>query len=394
MSNIYNKIRTLSFSISSTKPNHIDMKFINPFFVIILLIILLVSCKTDNGFIIKGHIDGIEDGTLVTLYDLDQQFNLDSAFSTNGNFTLKGLVEDPTTCWVKCKDELAIIQVENKKMTFNSPLKDMLVNSSIQGGDEQKLQNQLNSLQNPYYIMYTRAYDSLMNKMYSNDNEKQRLIKRFNESQSTYMKIYVNFGKSHPESYLGLDIIYRNRKSIPKDSIKIIYEKLTPKFKVTPNAKALKIFLNEKLAQKGQPFIDFNAKTLNGEDFSLSSLKGNYIYLCFWSSNCGACLMENKFLSKHFKEIPKDMSIVSFSIDKNIKLWNETSKTDSIVWYNVSSLEGEFGKVKTIYEVQAIPTSFLIDKNGIVIEKFIGFDTDGVLIRQLKTLIEQTENKR
>ena len=72
---------------------------------------------------------------------------------------------------------------------------------------------------------------------------------------------------------------------------------------------------------------------------------------------------------------------------KTKKVWNEASKIDSITWQNVSSLDGEFDRVKTIYEVQAMPTSFLIDKDGTIIEKFIGFDTE--LITHLKALIEK-----
>jgi thiol-disulfide isomerase/thioredoxin len=365
------------------------MKSIQQLFGLVILITILGSCSTDNGFIIKGHIEGIKDSSLITLYDFDPQITLDSAYSINGNFELKGKVDNPTGCWLKCNDEYAILQVENTEMIFNSPLKDMRLKSTITGGKEQEMQNELNNLQFPYDNIYLGALDSLMNKKYSNDTDKQRLIKVYNESQSISQEIYINFGKRHPQTYLGLNIIYMNRKSIPRDTVKIIYEKLSSSFKETPNAKALKIFLYEHLAQKGQPFIDFNAKTLNGEDFSLSSLKGKYIYLSFWSAGCGPCRMENRFLSRSFKEIPKDLLLVSFSIDKNIKLWNEASKADSIQWYNVSSLAGEFGRVKTIYEVQAIPTSFLIDRNGVIIEKFTGFDTNETLIKQLKTLIDQ-----
>jgi hypothetical protein len=89
------------------------MRATKQLFGLVFLITMLINCNSEKGFTIKGHIEGIEDGTLITLFDLNQQFNLDSAFSKNGSFILKGLVEDPTTCWIKCKDEYAIIQVEN-----------------------------------------------------------------------------------------------------------------------------------------------------------------------------------------------------------------------------------------------------------------------------------------
>jgi thiol-disulfide isomerase/thioredoxin len=368
------------------------MRQFQKLFGLVILTIILASFKFDNGFIIKGHIDGIEDGTWVKLYDLDQQIYLDSSLSKKGDFILKGKVDYPTTCWVKCKDEYAIIQMENTEMTFNSPLKDMHLNSTIQGGNEQRLQNTLKKLQQPYDILYNSAYDSLMNNKFKSDSEKQRLIKKFNESQSTSKEIYINFGKSHPNSYLGLDIIYMNRKSIPKDSLKFIYENLRPEFKETSRSLALKVFLYGELAQKGKPFIDFNVKTIKGEDFSLSSLKGKYIYLSFWSAGCGPCRMENKLLSQSINELPKDLSLVSFSTDKNAKAWDIATKTDSIVWYNVSDLEGSNGRIKTQYQVQAIPTSFLIDKNGVIIEQFIGFDTD--IVKRLRKLIEEKKNER
>jgi peroxiredoxin len=368
------------------------MRKIQKIFGLVILTIILASCKFNNGFTIKGHIDGIVDGAKIKLYDLEQGAFTDSTFSKNGDFIFKGSVEYPTGFRIHCKDEYAIFQVENTEITFNSPLKDMLLKSSIQGGKEQELQNELQKRKNFYDVIAYSALDSLNNKKFSTDEDKNRLFKKLNEFATASQQIYINFGKSHPDTYLGLDIIYMNRMSIPKDTLELIYKNLTSKFKEAPRSKALKIFLYEELAQKGKPFIDFHAKTLKGEDFSLSSLKGHYIYLSFGSSNCGACRLENKFLSHHFNEIPNDLSLVSFSLDKNVKYWEKASKSDSIVWYDVSDLEGGNGSIKTQYQVQAIPTSYLIDRNGIIINKFIGFDTDGTIINELKTLIE--ENKK
>ncbi|MBF6596607.1 MAG: AhpC/TSA family protein [Fermentimonas sp.] len=358
--------------------------------IILIATITFSSCKTKNdGFNISGHIEGIKDSILITLYDLDQQINLDSAFSINGYFELSGKVEYPTGCWIKCQDEYANIQVENVNMSFTSPIKDMHLNSLITGGTEQELQNELMKLQKPYDLIYYGAYDSLMNKKYPNDEVKQSLIKKFNESQKTLHDIYIDFGKRHSDSYMGLDIVYMNRKSIDKDTLQAIFEKLPISIKSSPTANALKVFLFEEVAEVGKPFIDFEVSSIDGKEFKLSSLKGNYIYLCFWSAGCGPCLMEIKFLSEHYNEVPEDLSIVSFSIDKNIDAWKKASEMNNITWHNVSDKEGDKGKIKTQYQVQAIPTSFLIDKEGIIIKRFTGFDTDGNIIAQLKGIIAE-----
>lgn len=370
------------------------MRNLRLFFVLVILIISLTKCKQNNGFLIKGHIDGIDDGTLITLYDFDQQADLDSAYSLNGNFIFEGHVEFPTGFWIKCKNESATIQVENTEMTFSSTLNDMRYSCVVKGGDEQKLQTELDNLQGPYVKTSKILFDSLWNKKYSNDIEKQKLIIKYNKVGTALNDIYVNFGKSHRDSYLGLTILYGNRDSYPKDTLIQIYEDLTPKLKEAPNAQALKTFLYEELAQKGKLFIDFKAKTLSGEDFILSSLKGKYIFLSFWSAGCGPCRMENRFISRNFNEIPKDLSIVSFSLDKNEKYWKEASKQDSIIWHNVIALDSEYGRIKNIYDVHAMPTAFLIDRDGTIIEKFLGYNTDEVLIKQLKTIVGKRENKR
>ena len=368
------------------------MKTMKNLIGLIALTIILISCRFDNGFVIKGHIDGIENGTWVKLFDPDQQIYLDSAIANNGDFILKGKVAHPTTYTIYCKESYANIQIENVKITFSAPIKDMHLYCIIKGGAEQDLANDLQRLQFPYYKLTYSALDSFRNTKNLNDTDKQRLIKIINESQNTAQYIYIDFGKHHSNSYLGLDAIYRNRTTLPKDTLKQIYENLKPEFKLTSLAKALNVFLYGELTQKGKPFIDFIVKTLKGEDFTLSSLKGSYIYLSFWTAGCGPCRMENKLLSHSINKLPKDLSLVSFSIDGNIKAWDVATKTDSIVWYNVSDLEGSNGRIKTQYQVQAIPTSFLIDKNGIIMEQFEGFDTD--IIKRLNDIIEKNKNER
>lgn len=340
-----------------------------------------------KSFVISGHIDGIENGTMVYLFDLDAQVVIDSSISQNGNFTMKGQVERPTTCWIRCKDQNATIQLENTRMEFTAPLKEMNLYQQTKGGREQDLQNQLTALQRPYDVRYFSAYDSLINNKFTDDDHKKRLIKSFNENQSASQNIYIEFGKRHPNSFLGLDILYRNRQTIGKDTIKSLLTQMPSHIRLTGKAQALDIFVHSELAQKGKPLIDFETKSIEGKPFKLSSLKGNYILLSFWNAGCVPCRMENRKMSKDYDRLKDKLSIVSFSTDKNRSAWLKASNDDKILWSNVSDLAGDNGKIKTIYDVQAIPTSYLINKEGIIVEKFIGFDDD--FINQLEKLIDK-----
>lgn len=260
----------------------------------------------------------------------------------------------------------------------------MHLHYKAEGGREQSLQNQMKAMQAPYEEVYYSAYDSLMKNQFENEDQKKSFLQTFNNYQDTSQAIYIEFGKRHPNSFLGLDILYRNRQRVGKNTIAYLLDQMTDSFKFSAKAQALKIFL-EPLAKRGKPYIDFNAKFIDGSDFKLSSLKGNYILLSFWSAGCGPCRMENREISKNYSKIKNDISIVSFSIDPEKQLWVGASKSDNILWTNVSDLEGDLGKIKTQYDVQSIPTSFLINKEGVIVERFNGFTND--FLDQLNKLI-------
>lgn len=360
---------------------------------IIGLILIVISCchisfaqqSPAENFTIKGHIDSIEDGIKVFLFNIQEQQIIDSALSTQGNFILKGHVESPVTCWIQCKGEYAIVQVENTPMEFRSPLKRMFLYSSTKGGREQELQNQLDAQQRPYDHIFYAVYDSLMNKQYADEAHKERLIKEFNKYQDSSRHIYITFGKQHLNSFLGSSILYMNREAIGKDAIKLLLSKMETSNRLTPYAKALEIFAYNQLAEKGKPYIDFEAVAINNTRFKLSSLKGKYILLNFWSAGCGPCRMENRNYSENYNKLKDKITIVSFSMDLNKSQWLKASKTDNILWTNVSDLEGSNGRIKTLYGVQAMPTSFLINKEGVIVEKFIGYDDN--FLNQLEKLL-------
>jgi len=354
--------------------------------------IILLSCETKkNGYTITGNIEGIKDSTLIVLYDIDNEIKLDSTYSINGNFIFNGKVKTPITAKIRCENEYSILQLENVDISFKSTFKEMYTNSIVIGGNEQELRNMYQELFFPYYLTYKETIDSLMNEKYGDEENKKKIISRYKSSLNKMDSINVEFGKNNSNSYIGLSFLYMNRKRIAKDTLQSIYENLSPILKNTQTAKILKIHLSENIVEKGKEFIDFKTKTLSGDNFKLSSLKGNYIYLTFWSSGCGACRIKNKFISENFSEIPEYLVMVNFSIDKNFNYWKNASNIDKISWYNLSDLEGGKGIVKTIYQVQATPTSFLINKEGIVIEKYIGYDPDINLIEKLISRINDAK---
>ncbi len=339
-----------------------------------------------KGFTIKGILHGSKNNDLVRLYDLDEQKLLDSAFLDEGRFVLNGVVNKPSTCWLQCGGKYITIMVENTAMTIEAPLDQLNYNHIVTGGIEQRLLNQLNKEAYADNKRFTTANDSLENNLFADTVDRKRLANAYNTAMARYMTIYVNFGKKHPDSYLGQDIIYRNRKKIARDTLVSLYKQMRPLLKGTQQGIGIKHFLYSTLVEKGKPMVDFEVKDTKGKAFKLSSLKGKYIYLTFGSRGCGPCRTENKTFAANFTQLPSDLALVSFSLDRDVAEMNAVIKEDGVKWTMVSDFKGD-GDVKNLYNVQAMPTSFLINKEGVIIERYEGYSDD--LLAQIKEKMKQ-----
>jgi len=128
---------------------------------------------------------------------------------------------------------------------------------------------------------------------------------------------------------------------------------------------------NFTLMTPGAEAIDFTLPDLEGKEHTLSSMRGNVIFLNVWATWCGPCKEEMpsmQFLHEKFKGKP--FKIVAVSIDKD---------TDDVVKKFADDLNLTFlilhdrkGRIKDTYKTTGVPESFIIDQNGIVAEKIWG----------------------
>lgn len=117
--------------------------------------------------------------------------------------------------------------------------------------------------------------------------------------------------------------------------------------------------------QEGFLAPPFSSQDLDGRWISLSDLKGKVILLNFWASWCSPCRREIPSLERLFQlRKDKDFEILAVSLDRT-----SASGVASFVAGNKMSFrvlidpQGDAGKK---YWVRAIPSSFLLDKKGVI----------------------------
>lgn len=126
----------------------------------------------------------------------------------------------------------------------------------------------------------------------------------------------------------------------------------------------------------GERALDFIVTTLDGDHLKLSELRGKVVVLNFWFTKCGPCKQEMPDLNDLAKEF-KDKEVVFLAITFNKKeMIQEFLKTNSFNY----TIAPNANDVITMYGVQSYPTSIVINKEGEIVLKELGYRTN---IRQV-----------
>jgi peroxiredoxin len=121
----------------------------------------------------------------------------------------------------------------------------------------------------------------------------------------------------------------------------------------------------------GEQAPDFTLNDLSGKEVSLSSFRGKPVLLNFWATWCPYCRKEREELNSVFRSYKgKDLVIISVSIDRSVKTVEKFLERQPAGFINLTDTEKAAAKP---YDVVGLPTTFLIDRNGIIRHKLVGF---------------------
>ncbi len=346
-----------------------------------LLSISLISCNKDtNSYKLEGDAVGFADGTEIFVYTLEnrQPKAIDTITITEGKFSATYPKSDDNLLNFLRINEInasVLFFPENEDMEAII-YKDSIQSSRITGGKQNK------------------AYGEFVDKMTVINKKKQGNMERFRKAQqendtatiaalqsenlnivaeeTEFKKEYL---KENNYSLFAVMLISEmmSRKELTAAEASAYIENLEAKIASSEIVQDLKTNLESlKKAEVGSAAPDFTAPTPTGETMSLKDAMGKYTIIDFWASWCKPCRMENpNVVNVYNKYHDKGLNIISVSLDKAEQKdkWLQAIKDDKMDWYHVSNLQFWQDPIAQQYNVRSIPATFLLDENGMIIDK-------------------------
>ncbi len=326
---------------------------------IISALLITSSAVAQKGFDLKVSLADLKEPAklILTVRDVGQWKEF-TAESQNGNFEIKGVVQEPAFAFLVMKylsetdrppeaENISELFIENRMISVKGS--GVLKQAVIEGGP---LQQELEQLKTAL-----KAFQS------NQGIERSEVVKEF----------VLHHPKSFVSIYALQDFSMDNSFRLEVEKVSPLFQSLSPDIKASMLGKELAHDIE--LAQRttlGSIAPDFIQQDTLQKNVSLKSFRGKYVLIDFWASWCKPCRVENPELVKAynaFKE--KNFTILGVSLDNNKTSWLKAIRKDGLTWTHVSDLKFWKNEVALLYGVKTVPQNFVIDPSGKIIGKNI-----------------------
>lgn len=131
----------------------------------------------------------------------------------------------------------------------------------------------------------------------------------------------------------------------------------------------LTVEMNSQLC-KGQVAPLFEVEALDGKRIRLEELRGKVVLLAFWASWCGECAAEVPMLKELYEEFGNNerFAMIGLSLDQSPARVRRFTKNQKMKWTQGVLGDWSQSRVPSQYAVSFIPTTLLIDQNGMLVD--------------------------
>ena len=345
----------------------------------LVVVTIFMSCSQEQkGYEIQGTLNGdLEAGVQAFLRKRNEEgrfINLDTTILVDGKYSFTGQQEEPEIFYIffdVTRGNIPVI-AENGIIEVTAQ-RDSLQFFKIGG----TLQNELfqNFLEGSRVMSYrARAMTTDMRKAAAEMDTVQMnsLRQEYTELQDEAKDYELTFVRENPNAYISALIVEKaqQQKLLPENELKELFESLTPEMQNSDIGKRVK----EKIDKGANVTIgsiapNFSAPTPAGEELALNDVLGKITIVDFWAAWCRPCRAENPNLVRIYnKHKDQGLSILGVSLDRKAEDWKKAIADDGLEWNHVSNVD-YFDEIADLYNVNAIPASFVLDEKGTIIAK-------------------------
>ncbi|GAA3976230.1 AhpC/TSA family protein [Mucilaginibacter dorajii] len=373
---------------------------------VLLLSVFLYSCKDGSQFTINGTIKNPGSIKLVYLIEADstQIKVVDSTtLSENGKFQFKHVA--PYANLYKLRvgstggaDQSAaannvydLIAKNGDDIDFETDNNDVSHSYIIKGSDDSEKIKEFNKISNFYGAKNTKLVAEYQDKSQKLGKQSDSLLKVympvFQKNLADYGAAVLKFVNDNKTSLAGfyaatsLDVYKFEPQLVAyADDIKGNF----------PGNPGVQTFVKQmekiKPVSIGHKAPDFTTIGIDGKQVSLADYKGKYVMVDFWASWCAPCRQENPNVVKQYAAFhSKGFNILGISLDKDKAAWQKAINDDKLEWAHGSDLNSFEGPTERLYNIEAIPSNFIIDPAGNIVAKNItGADLEAFLTKTFK----------
>ena len=362
----------------------------------------IASCtqQPKSGFTLEGTLNGVPEGTTVTLVPMshdDEDPIAEATIQADGKYLLKSdsLYANPACVYLRVEGgyggELLMIE-DGSATTLNATvttdttwngstlykfgdvdLKGSPLNDKLKGYLAKR--EQLNALHDSLYAPFEdfekklaevrQQKDGVAEKALWESEEGKALNAAEHEFFTTVEKTYNDAINENLDSYWG-PLLALQYMTYFTPQQKELYESFSDEAKQSWYGQKMRSEIFPAGAP-GEPAPVFSVKDNDGKEVTMAQLCEGQAYLLvdFWASWCGPCRREIPNVKNQYALYKdKGLQVVSISIDKDEAAWRKALDEEKLEWPNYL----DDGTASKLYGVRSIPAMFLIDaKTGLTV---------------------------
>ena len=356
-------------------------------FSAIALVMALSACQSPKVSLSGRFVGSDADMVYLEYASVLEQTIIDSVrLGEDGNFALsiENVTTTPSLYYIIYNNERIPLLLQQGDNVEINAAGNVARNYKVEGSEESELLREFNQ----EYISGVMKLRGIISKIAAgslSDEERKSLSEEYTKIYLDIKRKQMNFIVSHKQNIAA---VYALHQRLPNDSYlfngdsDVIYYRTVAEAieQSYPESHYLPILRSQVARMSAQSSLLAQAKEVNfpeikmpdmyGQEVALSSLSGKVILLHFWSvaiGNGNVINAEMKEIYKRYKE--QGFEIYQVAIDTSKSDWINAIQEQQLPWISVSDMKGEASTSLGEYNVQRLPSNFLIDREGNIVAK-------------------------